>query len=197
MSRSRAPAFSDRQVVIFLEAVGNIPLEIFRKNQKPKNLKPFNYIKYLFKATNQHGVHSPFIYSYLVNGLYKRKSFPENSLLSAWKKHNNFSKRKQKILNRTFSYFNDENFIKAHDNLFREDKTVYFSLKENSPEEILKQSNSFNLLVVDAIIEDAEKQKAWLFLKEHKGFNISIDLYDIGFLFRRNEQVKEDFRIRI
>ena len=32
--------------------------------------KVFSYLQFLVKSTNQHGVHSPFVYNYITKGLY-------------------------------------------------------------------------------------------------------------------------------
>lgn len=54
----------------------------------------FNYLKFLLRSTNQHGVHSPFIFKLLTKALYKKKSK---------EKWNNFLKIKNRYLqdNRT------------------------------------------------------------------------------------------------
>lgn len=33
----------------------------------------FSYLQFLVKSTNQHGVHSPFVYNYITKGLYEQK----------------------------------------------------------------------------------------------------------------------------
>lgn len=40
-----------------------------------------SYIKFLIKSTNQHGVHSPFVYHLLTKCLYKKENFPEFEIL--------------------------------------------------------------------------------------------------------------------
>lgn len=36
----------------------------------------FSYLQFLVKSTNQHGVHSPFVYNYITKGLYAAKKDP-------------------------------------------------------------------------------------------------------------------------
>src|SRR5690606_457266 len=37
-----------------------------------------NYLQFLIKSTNQHGVHSPFVFQYITKGLYSKKRFVKN-----------------------------------------------------------------------------------------------------------------------
>ena len=43
------------------------------------------YFKFLKKATNQHGVHSPFVFSFVTKCLYDRKKYPEYKLLKNYR----------------------------------------------------------------------------------------------------------------
>lgn len=49
-------------------------------------LRVFNYIKFLLKSTNQHGVHSPFIFKLITQCFYDKKYYDEYKLLQ---KHRN------------------------------------------------------------------------------------------------------------
>ena len=44
-----------------------------------------SYIKFLFKATNQHGVHSPFVYNFVTKCLYDKTQYPEYGLINAYR----------------------------------------------------------------------------------------------------------------
>lgn len=44
------------------------------------------YIKFLLKSTNQHGVHSPFVYGLLTNCLYKKEERPAFKTIRSYKK---------------------------------------------------------------------------------------------------------------
>ncbi|HEA30657.1 MAG TPA: class I SAM-dependent methyltransferase [Leeuwenhoekiella sp.] len=44
------------------------------------------YLKFLRKATNQHGVHSPFVYDFLTKCLYDRKKHPAYAKLKTYRK---------------------------------------------------------------------------------------------------------------
>ncbi|MFY8213018.1 MAG: O-methyltransferase [Flavobacterium sp.] len=45
-----------------------------------------SYIKFLWHSTNQHGVHSPFVFNLVTKCLYDRKNYPEYKQLTAYRK---------------------------------------------------------------------------------------------------------------
>ena len=45
----------------------------------------FEYIKFLFKSTNQHGVHSPFVYDLVTQCFYDTKNHPEYAQLKSYR----------------------------------------------------------------------------------------------------------------
>ena len=58
------------------------------------------YIKFLFKSTNQHGVHSPFVYNLVTQCFYDKTHYPDYKAIAAYRKDllNNQSKIKIKDL---------------------------------------------------------------------------------------------------
>lgn len=45
----------------------------------------FSYLQFLVKSTNQHGVHSPFVYNYITKGLYEpQKDFSNSDKTNRW-----------------------------------------------------------------------------------------------------------------
>lgn len=46
----------------------------------------FSYLKFLWHSTNQHGVHSPFVFNLVTKCLYDRKNYPEYKLLQGYRK---------------------------------------------------------------------------------------------------------------
>jgi len=45
------------------------------------------YVKFLFKATNQHGVHSPFVFNLVTKCFYNKANFSEYSILEKYRDH--------------------------------------------------------------------------------------------------------------
>ncbi|AIZ41983.1 hypothetical protein M666_10550 [Cellulophaga baltica 18] len=157
------------------------------------------YLFFLFSSTNQHGVHSPFVYTLVTKGLYKKDKYTSiKSLNTALKLIDYFkiSEINLKDQNETFKALitekfpnigldnNSESFIYL-DNL--SDKNVLF-LKE------LERFNNDTLIYINNINKNYAHWQALITLEKIK---VSIDTFHGGILFFRREQVKEHFKIRI
>lgn len=75
-----------------------------------------SYIKFILTSTNEHGVHSPFVYSLLTKCIYKKQRF--NKKLNAHltqqyhdTKHRLISKKKQIMLCKIASYFKSNEIL--------------------------------------------------------------------------------------
>ncbi|UJH92554.1 hypothetical protein LZ575_08765 [Antarcticibacterium sp. 1MA-6-2] len=53
---------------------------------KPKTINLFSYIKFLWHSTNEHGVHSPFVFSLLTECLYKKENKAAHKKLLEFRK---------------------------------------------------------------------------------------------------------------
>ncbi len=161
------------------------------------------YLKFLFTSTNQHGVHSPFVYNYVTKCLYGKRSFkgyPKCVL----------------VLLKSISYFNSKNVQigsndkHIRDSVIKEFPKIQF---EKGPFDIvyfdepnlgiikkqMDQGNYHNdtMLLINSIHNNKESEKNWNGIKENTQVTVSIDLYYGGAVFFRKEQVKEHFKIRI
>ncbi|PKA96991.1 hypothetical protein B0O79_0639 [Flavobacteriaceae bacterium MAR_2009_75] len=164
--------------------------------------KFFQHVKFLLKATNQHGVHSPFVYSYLTKCLYTKHRFHKRKTLN--------------ILLKSIDYFNVER-VRTNDSgaisqmitehypkvSIIESKTDLIFLKK--PEkpliaQILSSTNSISndcILLIDNIYLDAEHKNIWNDLKNNNRVSVTIDMFYCGAVFFRKEQEKEHFKIRV
>ncbi len=160
-----------------------------------------DYLKFYITATNQHSIHSPFVYNYITKCIYK-------------KSYLNYSKAHQVLL-KSIAYFDSKNIKIA-------DQTTYHVLLQNTTNlnldtypidliyeerlnsnELLSCIEDPNMMHNDALLfipnihTDKKKRDLWKTLKNHTRITVSIDFYVIGVLFIRKEQVKEHFKIRI
>lgn len=160
----------------------------------------FSFIKFIFNATNQHGVHSPFVYDYVTKCLYKKNKIKLPICT--------------KILVKTIQYFNYKEI-----RLLTTDNDVEKDIIANCPNAILNQKNPIvivgtaddilshkvlesklhnrAMLFIDKIHSSKNNLELWNKIKEHHQVTVTIDLFYCGLVFVRKEQVKEHFKIRI
>lgn len=159
-----------------------------------------SFIKFILTSTNQHGVHSPFVYGYITKCLYKKKQLKLPTTL--------------KVLIKSIAYFKYDSLYliedyKTSEEIIKQHFTT-ISITENNAEVIvcsisdlsdtnLDINNLSNdcMLLLDNIYTNSKNFKTWKHLTELNHVRVSIDMFYCGALFFRKEQVKEHFKIRI
>lgn len=160
-----------------------------------------SYLKFLLKSTNQHGVHSPFVFQFVTKCLYGTK-----------KQHTNPSIN---VLIKSVSYFNVQHIhisdepevqhllrksfdgIEMNKNPF---DIIYKSqLTVEDFDDMIKKGLLHNdsMLIIPGIYKDQMCYQQWTQLICAKDITVSMDLYHLGIIFIRKEQEKEHFTIRI
>lgn len=155
-----------------------------------------SYLHFLLKSTNQHGVHSPFVYNYITKGLYK---------------HNKLTKATPYFiywLQQSINYFNTK---------------TYFLNTETEISDILKTKKVFNLHEATVIIckynsndqnfilntiKDMSKEQILLLalhtypekflavLRNDPDITLVVDCFYGCLISKRTEQPKQNFFIR-
>lgn len=159
------------------------------------------HLKFLFTSTNQHGVHSPFVFEYLTKCLYKKKIYPKSKAID--------------ILLKSISYFECDNLqivgdgnakeliqekfenIKfdqhPNDLIFFEEVNPDFLSRLLSEEKIHNDS----MVLINDIHRNKNAIDLWNDIIKNKNATVTIDFFYCGAIFFRQEQVKEHFKIRI
>lgn len=160
------------------------------------------HFKFLLKSTNQHGVHSPFVYSYLTEGIYANK-----------KSYKGY-KKKRRLLQATIDYFGIKEVIgvpefkvlvnksntkkQTNDNYSR---LLYIAnvalLSSESLLQIVAAADKDTIIYINTPYESAKANENWQQLQSNNSFNVSIDFFIAGILFTREEQIKEHFALRM
>lgn len=162
------------------------------------------YLKFLFRSTNQHGVHSPFVYDFVTRCLYTKPSLSKEKSID--------------VLLKTIAYFGISK-LKIHENwniIKQQIQESFPSAQFDSPpfdliymEEInqkflldyaigqTKKTHNDTVIFIDNIHGTARSSARWNDLIGQREFTATLDLFHCGLLFYRKEQVKEHFRIRI
>jgi len=170
-------------------------------------IRLYKYFNYYFNASNGkgHGVHSPFVYSFI-------RSVLNNKEL---KQEANYSNKYRALVIRMVAYYmpepvmeleatqlNKANVLEEIENADTigllyikkiknaEDLTSYFNA-------VLKKINTQSILIFEGIHNSKEMEASWEAIKMHNEVKLTIDLYKLGIVFFRQEQLeKENFIIR-
>ncbi len=161
----------------------------------------FSFLKFLSKSKNEHGVHSPFVFSYVTQCLYSKQKFDQDKTADVLLKSIGYFDIKTIYINQNQDL---EELIKAqYPSIRTSENTVdlLFSkhLDAYGLDRLLSSGKLHNdsMVLIDSIHEDPESEQEWKDLIESPNISVSMDLFHCGVLFVRKEQVKEHFTIRI
>lgn len=162
-------------------------------------LKLINYIKHFLTATNQHGVHSPFVYDYLTKCIYKRQSRKTSKSVNVLFKSIPYFKVKSiQVLPKDSTI---KNQLQQFSGLQLNQNPPFDFIYLQNPSEIEKinpnQLHNDSVILVNDIHKNKINHRSWEALKNRNEYTVSIDFFYCGILCVRREQVKEHFRIRI
>ena len=167
----------------------------------------FNYFKYYFNASNGkgHGVHSPFVFSF-IGSVLNNKELQQEA---------NFSNKYLALVTRMVAYYMPASVMKLDakskdkaniiEEIANTDSIGLLYLKQiNNAEDVtnyfnaaLKKINTQSILIFDNIHDSKEMESSWEKIKMHSEVKLTIDLYKLGIAFFRQEQLeKENFAIR-
>ncbi|APZ46875.1 hypothetical protein BW723_11530 [Polaribacter reichenbachii] len=158
----------------------------------------FSYLQFLLKSTDEHGVHSPFVFDFVTKGLYQKKiksiNFEEYSVLKS------LSKKQKKLLSKILIYFKIDK-ISFDSSSFNEKPENYKLLYINNIESVkninFSKLSSKHIILIDGIYQSKKSEQEWQNIIKKNNLTVSINLFYFGLLFFRKEQAKEDFRIRV
>lgn len=160
-----------------------------------------SYFKFLLKSTNEHGVHSPFVFNYLTRCLYKKPRKSKNKTLD--------------ILIKSLIYFGFNNMKILGNAMYKKELQKQFSNLDFNSKKIdilLVESthrigfktifskyrlHNDSLIVFNNINKSESEYAYWNTIIQSDKVTVSIDFYYFGLLFVRKEQQKEHFFIRI
>ena len=123
------------------------------------------YLKYLWRSSDQHSVHSPFVFELLTKCIYK---VPKGSKTSAYNQA-----------------------IKAY--LEKKNIPLISSLTELTILETSLTNRGVTAYFVEEINADFKQKELWQKLISDKNIQISIDYWSFGLIFTKKDQEKEHF----
>ena len=156
------------------------------------------YLKFLLQSTNQHGVHSPFVYDFVTKGLYKT----ENNLVSlnSFPEFKNLTNKEKKVVSKIINYFKIKEIqIKntySIKDLDKNHKTLIYKNIKNKYLDKIIDSKLKSCILINGIHQNKKAELKWLEIIKNKNATVTIDVFYFGIIFFRSEQVKEHFNIR-
>tara|TARA_R110002049_G_scaffold80907_2_gene205699 strand:- start:1151 stop:1633 length:483 start_codon:yes stop_codon:yes gene_type:complete len=154
------------------------------------------FIKFLIASTNQHGVHSPFMYNYVTKCLYKKDRLSEH--------------KSKNVLLKSIAYFNVSSVFINDPDLKKMIQTKYPHLNYNKEfvdfvylsEPIVNQVDAIKnhnntVIFIDNIHKTKQTEMLWKKIKNLDTITVTVDLFYCAIVFFRKEQAKEHFNIRI
>lgn len=165
------------------------------------------YFRFWLKSSNQHGVHSPFLYLFITKGLYRKDS--------RWSR-----RRKQDVfLERVLAYFNPQSVVPmglnepGQESVFklsfqdlvsqvkhRVDMLYIDQRLEISRDQLHAFVGSMDndaFIVMDMYKANEQTLALWEQLLNDDRITLSVDFYYFTMAFVRTEQLKQHFYIRL
>ena len=181
------------------------------------NFRIQSYLQFLWHSKNEHGVHSPFVFLLLTQGLYTKKVRLAADALS---NPNKSVSRKQQLLYKIIRYFEPKSILtigatpseidvialgspKAK---FESDCDLYHcifihsdefdSITNEKLEQLLKTTENDSFWILENIHANRAAESFWSNLKSNPKVTVTIDTFHFGLVFFRKEQVEEHFILR-
>ncbi len=146
-----------------------------------------NYFQFFFQSSNQHGVHSPFVYNYLTQALYRP--------------HRSTSARKKHFVTQTIQYFSPNHItdFTRGDFLPNNQATdmAILDAKHCNHSTIDHLVHHFHNDSVGVITHLHQHKKAIDCLQNHDKITVVLHFYWFAVFFIREEQQKEIFILRL
>lgn len=149
-----------------------------------------SYFKFLLKSTNQHAVHSPFVYNLVTKCLYNKTLINKNY---SFKER---TKKETEIIQKLTNYL-QQNASEKY--LEKETYKLFFFENPNEKEfsNKLHLATNNSCFVFKNIYKNKKYNTYWKKMLTLNKVTVSIDTYFVGILFFRKEQAKQHFTIRV
>jgi len=170
-------------------------------------IRLYKYFNYYLNASNGkgHGVHSPFVFSFITSVLNSKEFSQENDNADKYRALVNSMISFYKpiaLMELELNPLNKANVLEE----IEKAKTIsllYLKHNKNTADLMLyfnaaiKKVNTHSILIFENIHNSKEMEASWEQIKMHKEVKLTIDLYKLGIVFFRQEQLeKENFTIR-
>ena len=186
-------------------------------------MKGINYIQFLWKSTNEHGVHSPFVYNFITKCFYSTRpvmaehdnpALSKRQLALAYRLLNCRKPTKLFVLGENAANLTETLRVAGESlnmrlwfcsTLARVPGGIDMAYISNADkgnvlnlfDQMLPDIHNDTLCVIANIHSSREMQEAWQALQNHPKVIVTIDTYHTGLIFFRREQAKQHFTVRL
>lgn len=158
-----------------------------------------SYIQFLLASTNHHGVHSPYIYHYIVDCLYSKPILNKNKTLDVLLKSIPYFKVRRLFLPASSSGV--RNLLrKTHPGLCYGTAPYDLVYLPEPGNDIFLQPHLYHnnsIFIIDNIHKTKRASGQWAKIKSLENVQVTIDGFHCGLVFFRKEQAEQHFKIRI
>lgn len=170
-------------------------------------IRLYKYFNYYLNASNGkgHGVHSPFVFSFITSVLNSKEFSQEDDNADKYRALVNSMISFYKPIALMELELNPLNKANVLEEIEKANTIGLLYLKQNKNtadlmlyfNAAIKKVNTHSILIFENIHNSKEMEASWEQIKMHKEVKLTIDLYKLGIVFFRQEQLeKENFTIR-
>ena len=147
----------------------------------------FNYIKFCYKSTSNHGVHSPFVYDLITFFLFNIK----------WKKERNFFCIKKHLQSNSLLFI--EGLKKYLLNYNKDNLSDQFFFKVQSKDNLIELINKLNIKYSQFVlfIDNSHCLKPIIQTIENIKMYIVIDFYFWAIIIKKQGNQSQNYKIRV
>ena len=154
----------------------------------------FPYLQFLLKSTNQHGVHSPFVYDYITRGLYRSSNLNVKPKSLLWQiKSINYFNKDTYFLNNTPNISEIKSTILESSLHAKIISATYNHQQQSSIKQCIENLNATQILLLTLPLYPKKFLEE---LRADDSITLVIDCYFGCLISKRTEQMKQNFYIR-
>ncbi|MBL7472620.1 hypothetical protein IS446_07450 [Robertkochia sp. 1368] len=160
------------------------------------------YFKYLLRSTNEHGVHSPFVYDLVTKALRHKDKMPKHPTAKELPFFDSLPGKYQRALNNSLHHlFGAEAPVIALGsfvNTLTSGASLVFlesqdQLEPTAIAPLLERLGNETVI----LLNKTSDTPLWRALTQHPEIHLTVDCHRIGMAWKRAQQAKENFTIRL